>query len=140
MSEVTLEKMDEFTWRVPKQGLMRTEGLIFANETLMKGIRGDECVKQVMNVACLPGIVGPSIAMPDIHWGYGFPIGGVAAFDHKENKRQDAQSGNHRMCRGKWHEEAQGTAKAVEYGTLRRQCRLLCKSRLGSKDCTRHGY
>src|SRR3990167_1083866 len=79
-----LEKIDDFTWRIPKQGPMRTEGILFANETLMKGIRGDECVQQVMNVACLPGIVGPSIAMPDIHWGYGFPIGGVAAFDSRE--------------------------------------------------------
>jgi tRNA-splicing ligase RtcB len=63
---------------------MRTDGLIFADDGLMKDLEGDQAVQQVANVAHLPGIVGPSIAMPDIHWGYGFPIGGVAAFDEDE--------------------------------------------------------
>jgi len=63
---------------------MRTEGLIFASEEQVAALEDDESVAQVANVACLPGIVGPSIAMPDIHWGYGFPIGGVAAFDLAE--------------------------------------------------------
>ncbi|KAB2969000.1 MAG: RtcB family protein, partial [Thermoanaerobaculia bacterium] len=60
---------------------MRTEGLIFASAEQVVALEQDESLVQVANVACLPGIVGPSIAMPDIHWGYGFPIGGVAAFD-----------------------------------------------------------
>ena len=63
---------------------MRVDGLVFADDTLMADIRGDEAVSQVANVAHLPGIVGRSIGMPDIHWGYGFPIGGVAAFDPEE--------------------------------------------------------
>ncbi len=63
---------------------MRTDGLIFADSKLMHDLEGDQCVQQVVNVAHLPGIVGPSIAMPDIHWGYGFPIGGVAAFDEQD--------------------------------------------------------
>jgi len=63
---------------------MRVDGLIFADDVLMESIRGDPCVEQVANVAHLPGIVGRSLAMPDIHWGYGFPIGGVAAFDAEE--------------------------------------------------------
>ncbi len=75
-----VEQIDDYRWRVPRQGKMRTEGLIFADVGLMDGVRGNEAVTQVANVAHLPGIVGPSIAMPDIHWGYGFPIGGVAAF------------------------------------------------------------
>ncbi len=79
-----LEKLSEFVWRVPKHGKMRVDGIIFANETLMKSIAGDQCVQQVINVATLPGIVRASYAMPDIHWGYGFPIGGVAAFDLDE--------------------------------------------------------
>jgi len=58
---------------------MRVPGLIFASDALMKDIAGDASVIQVANVATLPGIVGRSFAMPDIHWGYGFPIGGVAA-------------------------------------------------------------
>ncbi|HXF94888.1 MAG TPA: RtcB family protein [Gemmatimonadales bacterium] len=79
-----VERIDAYRWRVPRQGGMRTEGLIFADEALMQALEGDQAVQQVANVAHLPGIVGPSIAMPDIHWGYGFPIGGVAAFDLEE--------------------------------------------------------
>ncbi len=60
---------------------MRVDGIIYADDRLMTDIRADEAVQQVANVACLPGIVGRSIGMPDIHWGYGFAIGGVAAFD-----------------------------------------------------------
>ena len=63
---------------------MRVPGLIFASETMMQDIRKDKSPEQVANVAHLPGIVGHSIAMPDMHWGYGFPIGGVAAFDPDE--------------------------------------------------------
>lgn len=76
-----LVRLDAYRWSIPRQGRMRVEGLIFADDTLMADIRGDEAVKQVANVAELPGIVGRSIGMPDIHWGYGFAIGGVAAFD-----------------------------------------------------------
>jgi tRNA-splicing ligase RtcB len=76
-----VEKIDDFRWRIPRQGAMRVEGLIFATEKLMETIGGDQAVEQVANVATLPGIVGRSIGMPDIHWGYGFAIGGVAAFD-----------------------------------------------------------
>jgi len=63
---------------------MRSEGLIYANETTGRLLMGDNSPQQVANVACLPGLVGSSMAMPDIHWGYGFPIGGVAAFDVEE--------------------------------------------------------
>jgi len=79
--DLEVEQIDDYRWRVPRQGKMRVEGLVFADETLMQDIRGDEAVQQVANVATLPGIVGRSIGMPDIHWGYGFAIGGVAAFD-----------------------------------------------------------
>jgi len=58
---------------------MRVDGLIFASDSLMADLRGDPALDQVANVATLPGIVGASLAMPDVHWGYGFPIGGVAA-------------------------------------------------------------
>jgi len=79
-----VERVDQFRWRVPQQGGMRTDGLIFADQVLMQELEGDQAIQQVANVAHLPGIVGPSIAMPDIHWGYGFPIGGVAAFDEDD--------------------------------------------------------
>ena len=76
-----VEKIDDYRWRIPqsyKSG-MRTEGIVFATEKMLAQIRKDESLEQVANVAFLPGIVGASMAMPDIHWGYGFPIGGVAA-------------------------------------------------------------
>jgi len=77
----TLQKIDDYRWRIPKsyKSGMRTDGIIYATETMIAQIRTDEAPEQVANVAFLPGIVGPSMAMPDIHWGYGFPIGGVAA-------------------------------------------------------------
>ncbi len=81
---VKIQKVDDWRWRIPKEGRMRTSGLVYADEKLMKAIRDDQSLTQVANVAELPGIVGSSMAMPDIHWGYGFPIGGVAAFDVAE--------------------------------------------------------
>ncbi len=78
-----LEQVDECCWRIPKsykQG-MRVDGLIFANKPLLDQLRKDQAPEQVANVAFLPGIQHASLAMPDIHWGYGFPIGGVCATD-----------------------------------------------------------
>ena len=76
-----VEQIDDFRWRIPREGKMRVDGIVYADAALMNDIRQDESLKQVANVAHLPGIVGASLAMPDIHWGYGFPIGGVAATD-----------------------------------------------------------
>lgn len=76
-----LQKIDPWRWRIPREGKMRTEGLVFADQQMLETIQKDQSLNQVANVAWLPGIIGPSMAMPDIHWGYGFPIGGVAAFD-----------------------------------------------------------
>src|SRR6266487_3499633 len=81
---VQIERIDPFRWRIPKQGKMRVDGIVFADDHLMDSLRQDQALEQVRNVATLPGIVGHSFAMPDIHWGYGFPIGGVAAFDTRE--------------------------------------------------------
>src|SRR3989339_547285 len=81
MEKCQLKKQDEWRWILPKQGGMNTEGLIYAAENMLGRICQDKAHQQVANVASLPGIVGRSLAMPDIHWGYGFPIGGVAAFD-----------------------------------------------------------
>jgi len=78
-----LQKLDEWRFLLPKsfkEG-MRTDGLIYADEQMIEHIVADNAHIQVANVACLPGIVGKSLAMPDIHLGYGFAIGGVAAFD-----------------------------------------------------------
>lgn len=82
--DVPIEPAGTCRYRIPQHGRMNVPGLIFADERLIEGIRGDASLQQVYNVACLPGIVGASMAMPDIHWGYGFPIGGVAAFDLDE--------------------------------------------------------
>lgn len=81
MSEIKLEKLDDNRWLVPKTGAMRVPGMIYASTKMLDLLRHDESARQVANVAHLPGIVDYSLAMPDIHWGYGFPIGGVAAFD-----------------------------------------------------------
>ena len=81
-----LEKVDDFRWRIPrsyKEG-MRTDAILFASEAMIPALREDNAPEQAANVATLPGIVGSSLAMPDIHWGYGFPIGGVAAMDAEE--------------------------------------------------------
>ena len=79
-----MERIDECRWIIPRGGAMRTEGMIYADEEMLEAIKRDQSLQQVRNVACMPGIVGRSLGMPDIHWGYGFPIGGVAAFDEAE--------------------------------------------------------
>lgn len=81
-----LRKVDDYRWEIPtsyKPG-MRVPGLVFADERLLRQIAEEQALEQVANVATLPGIVKYSLAMPDIHWGYGFPVGGVAAFDANE--------------------------------------------------------
>jgi len=85
-SDIPLVKIDDYRWEIPmsyKKG-MRVPGRIYADEKILSKIRFDQCLEQVANVAFLPGIVRYSFAMPDIHWGYGFPIGGVAATDPDE--------------------------------------------------------
>ncbi|MDW8321220.1 MAG: RtcB family protein [Armatimonadota bacterium] len=84
--EGKLERIDTYRWRIPKDYKkgMRVDGVIYASAQLIEHIVQDQSPEQVANVATLPGIQSYSIAMPDIHWGYGFPIGGVAAMDIKE--------------------------------------------------------
>lgn len=79
-----LRQIDEVRWEIPRTGKMRVPGLIYSDERLLPDVEKDRATDQVYNVAHLPGIVGRSLAMPDVHWGYGFPIGGVAAFDLDE--------------------------------------------------------
>lgn len=76
-----VERLDAARWRIPRDERrgMRVDGIVFADDVLMDALRDDPALGQVANVATLPGIVTASLAMPDIHWGYGFPIGGVAA-------------------------------------------------------------
>ena len=76
-------QVSPFEWRVEPQGRMRVPGVIYADEALLREM-DDKVFEQVTNVAALPGIVAASYAMPDAHWGYGFPIGGVAAFDAEQ--------------------------------------------------------
>ena len=78
-----IERLDDWRWRIPrsyKPG-MRVDGIIYAGKQLLDGVLNDQAAEQVANVAFLPGIQKASLAMPDAHWGYGFPIGGVAATD-----------------------------------------------------------
>ncbi|HEX6259569.1 MAG TPA: RtcB family protein, partial [Woeseiaceae bacterium] len=73
-------RRSEYEWEIPAQGAMRVPAVIYASEELIRGM-DHKVYEQASNVAKLPGIVKASYAMPDAHWGYGFPIGGVAAFD-----------------------------------------------------------
>jgi len=79
----TFEQISDYKYRIPKSYKpgMLVDGIIYTNQKLLPGIKNDKAPEQVANVAFLPGIVGNSLAMPDIHWGYGFCIGGVAATD-----------------------------------------------------------
>jgi len=83
MPDVRLEPIDAYRYRIPRDAAagMRTDVIVYASALLIEQIQKDQSLTQAMNVATLPGIVGPSLAMPDIHQGYGFPIGGVAATD-----------------------------------------------------------
>jgi tRNA-splicing ligase RtcB (3'-phosphate/5'-hydroxy nucleic acid ligase) len=78
-----LIKVHDYLWEIPKHGTMLVPGRIYISEPMLEEIREDPALTQVANVACLPGIVGYSLAMPDIHWGCGFPIGGVASIDEQ---------------------------------------------------------
>ncbi len=77
-------RIDANTWELPAEGAMRVPAVIYASERLLRDIRRDQTLQQARNVACLPGLVRRSYVMPDAHQGYGFPIGGVAAFDPDE--------------------------------------------------------
>jgi len=81
-----LIRVDDYRWKIPKDYKtgMRVPGLIYASERMLESMREEQTPEQVANVAFLPGILGYSLAMPDIHWGYGFPIGGVAATNIKD--------------------------------------------------------
>ncbi|HRR96042.1 MAG TPA: RtcB family protein, partial [Candidatus Ratteibacteria bacterium] len=72
-----IKKISEYKWIIPKTDGMRVDGVIFISEKLLQKAIEDKAVEQVINVAKLPGIVKYSLAMPDVHWGYGAPIGGV---------------------------------------------------------------
>ncbi len=80
MSDLELVQINPLLWEIPRTGDMRVPGRIFADRALIGQASEEHALQQVANVACLPGIVMASLAMPDIHWGYGFAIGGVAAF------------------------------------------------------------
>ena len=92
----TARKIDDYRWEIPQdyKSCMRTSAVIFSNDNMIKHVMSDNSPEQAANVACLPGIVGKSLAMPDIHWGYGFPIGGVAAMDADEVSSRLEASGS----------------------------------------------
>jgi len=86
MSDHSIEarRITDQVWEVPRSGQMRVPARIYANDELMEHIKSERVLEQATNVACMPGIVRASYTMPDAHWGYGFPIGGVAGFDPSE--------------------------------------------------------
>ncbi len=86
MDDYDIKKISDFKWEIPqnKNLGMRVPGIIFADKELLEQAEKERTIDQVINVANLPGIIRASFAMPDIHYGYGFPIGGVAASDIDE--------------------------------------------------------
>ena len=80
----SIVQLDEYRWMLPRTGGMRVPGILFASRPLLDKMLSDKTPEQVMNAAHLPGILDASIAMPDAHWGYGLPVGGVVATDPKE--------------------------------------------------------
>src|SRR5512134_371921 len=78
-----LQRRSEYEWEIPRHGAMRVPAVLYGSEALIRAM-DNKVYEQASNVAALPGIVKASYAMPDAHWGYGFPIGGVAAFDPDE--------------------------------------------------------
>jgi len=83
---VNIEHVSRFKYRIPKEGKMRVDATFYASEAILEDLKGEDyaSLRQICNVATLPGVVEPALTMPDIHWGYGFPIGGVAAFDPED--------------------------------------------------------
>lgn len=80
---MNIERVSRFKYLIPKEGKMRVDATFYASEGILEDLKSEDyaSLRQICNVATLPGIVEPALTMPDIHWGYGFPIGGVAAFD-----------------------------------------------------------
>jgi len=83
-NEISLKKIDDYRWEIPKSEGMRVPGVLYVDEEMLRIVEKDRTPLQVKNVAYLPGIIKYSLAMPDMHWGYGFCIGGVAAMDPEE--------------------------------------------------------
>jgi tRNA-splicing ligase RtcB len=83
---MNIEQVSGFKYRIPKEGKMRVDATFYASEGILEDLKAEDyaSLRQICNVATLPGAVEPALTMPDIHWGYGFPIGGVAAFDPRE--------------------------------------------------------
>jgi tRNA-splicing ligase RtcB (3'-phosphate/5'-hydroxy nucleic acid ligase) len=81
MFKMQIKKISKFEWEIPMEGKMNVPGKIFASDIILEDIKKDKTIEQIKNVACLPGIIKHSLAMPDAHLGYGFSIGGVAGFD-----------------------------------------------------------
>lgn len=83
---MNIEHVSGFKYRIPREGKMGVDAAFYASEDILADLKGEDyaSLRQICNVAMLPGVVEPALTMPDIHWGYGFPIGGVAAFDPEE--------------------------------------------------------
>jgi tRNA-splicing ligase RtcB len=83
---MNFERLSQYKYRIPREGKMEADAAFYASKAILADLEAEDfaSLKQLQNVATLPGIVEPALTMPDIHWGYGFPIGGVAAFDSRE--------------------------------------------------------
>lgn len=122
--KIKLQKIDDYRWMIPQEGKMLVPGVVYADQALLDEIRLDQSLQQVKNVAELPGIVKYSLAMPDIHWGYGFPIGGVAATDVEEGVISpggvgyDINCGVRLLSSNLFHKDIQDKMKSIVDGLM----------------------
>lgn len=122
-----LYRINDYLWEIPKQKGMKVPGRIYASHEMLQTIlSSDEAIKQVVNVAYLPGIQKYSLAMPDIHWGYGFPIGGVAATDLDEGVISPGGVGYDINC------GVRLAATSLDYDTIRKRIPKLIDSLFNS--------
>ncbi|MBI2625773.1 RtcB family protein, partial [Candidatus Parcubacteria bacterium] len=86
MEKTNLKQITDYLWEIPQsfRSDMRVPARVYASETMLDDILADKALEQAINVATLPGIQNYSLAMPDIHWGYGFPVGGIAATEYPD--------------------------------------------------------
>jgi tRNA-splicing ligase RtcB len=114
-----LTRRSEFEWVIEPRGKMRVPGVLLASEALVRAM-DDKVLEQVSNVATLPGIRQASLAMPDAHWGYGFAVGGVAAFDPEEGVISAGGVGFDISC-GRTSSRGRGTSPTRSSARSRRE-------------------
>jgi len=155
-----LKKISKNVYEIPQHGEMKVPGIIYASEELLENIKQDKTLEQVKNVACLPGIIKASIGLPDSHQGYGFPIGGVAAFDMEKGiispggvgydincsvrvlrtnlKKQDIEKKKKEIVEGIYRKIPSGVGRGSTFNITRQELSKILEN--GAKYLVEKGY